>query len=43
MSAAVQKPTTKKFQGGERTVPHHSQKASKYYPVEDEAQPKKVR
>ncbi|WPG99624.1 60s ribosomal protein l6-a [Acrodontium crateriforme] len=36
-------PTTKKFQKGERTVPHASQKASKYYPAEDEAQPKKVR
>jgi len=34
---------TKKFQKGERTVPHPSQKASKYYPAEDEAQPKKAR
>jgi large subunit ribosomal protein L6e len=37
------KPTTKKFgKGGERSIPHHSQKASKYYPAEDVAQPKKV-
>ncbi|KAH7116079.1 60S ribosomal protein-like protein L6 [Dendryphion nanum] len=27
------KPTTKKFSKGERTVPHHSQKASKFYPA----------
>jgi large subunit ribosomal protein L6e len=33
---------TKKFGKGERTVPHHSQKAQKWYSVEDEAQPKKV-
>jgi hypothetical protein len=36
-------PTTKKYAKGERSVPHHSQKASKYYPAEDVAQPKKVR
>ncbi|KAK3634507.1 60S ribosomal protein L6 [Elasticomyces elasticus] len=36
-------PQTKKFQKGERTIPHASQKASKYYPAEDEAQPKKSR
>lgn len=35
-------PQTKKFQKGERTVPHHSQKAKKWYPVDDEKQPKKV-
>ncbi len=35
-------PQTKKFQKGERTVPHASQKASKYYPAEDEQQPRKV-
>ncbi|GAM41530.1 60S ribosomal protein [Talaromyces pinophilus] len=34
---------TKKFGKGERTIPHHSQKAQKWYPVDDEAQPKKVR
>jgi hypothetical protein len=33
---------TKKFGKGERTIPHHSQKAQKWYSVEDEAQPKKV-
>ncbi|KAF2645396.1 60S ribosomal protein L6-B [Massarina eburnea CBS 473.64] len=36
-------PTTKKFAKGERSIPHHSQKASKYYPAEDNAAPKKVR
>lgn len=36
------KPTTKKFSKGERSVPHHSQKASKFYPSEDVAVPKKV-
>lgn len=36
-------PTTKKFAKGERSVPHHSQKASKYYPADDAAVPKKVR
>jgi large subunit ribosomal protein L6e len=35
-------PTTKKFGKGERSVPHHSVKASKYYPAEDEKKPKKV-
>ncbi|KAF2764630.1 hypothetical protein EJ03DRAFT_18828 [Teratosphaeria nubilosa] len=34
---------TKKFQKGERTIPAASDKASKYYPAEDDAQPKKVR
>lgn len=33
---------TKKFGKGERIVPHPSQKAQKWYPVEDEPQPKKV-
>ncbi|KAF2734947.1 60S ribosomal protein L6-B [Polyplosphaeria fusca] len=37
------KPTTKKFGKGERSIPHSSQKASKYYPAEDVAGPKKVR
>jgi len=36
-------PQTKKFGKGERTVPHSSQKAKKWYPAEDEKQPKKVR
>jgi large subunit ribosomal protein L6e len=34
---------TKKFGKGERSIPHHSEKASKYYPADDVAQPKKVR
>ena len=33
---------TKKFGKGERTVPHHTQKAKKFYPAEDESKPKKV-
>ena len=33
---------TKKFGKGERTIPHHTQKAKKYYPAEDESRPKKV-
>ncbi|KAH0548191.1 hypothetical protein GP486_008090 [Trichoglossum hirsutum] len=33
----------KKFGKGEREVPHHTQKAKKWYPAEDESQPKKVR
>ncbi|KAL9109361.1 MAG: hypothetical protein Q9227_005991 [Pyrenula ochraceoflavens] len=37
------KPQTKKFGKGERTIPHHTQKASKWYPAEDEAQPRKAR
>lgn len=43
MSAADSTATTKKFGKGERSVPHHSQKASKFYPAYDEKQPKKVR
>ena len=39
MSAAGQ---TKKFGKGERTIPQPSQKAQKWYPVEDEPQLKKV-
>ncbi|KAI9757351.1 MAG: hypothetical protein M1815_001438 [Lichina confinis] len=35
--------TTKKVGKGERHIPHHTQKASKWYPAEDEAQPKKTR
>lgn len=34
--------TTKKFGKGERTVLHHTQKASRFYPAYDEPQPKKV-
>jgi len=37
------KPTTQKFSKGERSIPHHSQKASKYYPATDVAVLKKVR
>jgi len=37
------KPKTQKFSKGERSIPHHSQKASKYYPAEDAAVNKKVR
>ncbi|KAI9774463.1 MAG: hypothetical protein M1835_006035 [Candelina submexicana] len=37
------KSTTKKVGKGEREVPHHSQKAKKWYPAEDENKPKKVR
>jgi len=36
-------PTTQKFQKGERTITPASQKASKYYPAEDDAQPKQTR
>ncbi|KAF2102854.1 putative 60S ribosomal protein L6-B [Rhizodiscina lignyota] len=35
--------TKKTFAKGTREVPHHTQKAKKYYPAEDEPQPKKVR
>jgi hypothetical protein len=37
------KPETKKFGKGERSIPHHTQKASKYYPAVDVAVAKKVR
>ncbi|KAK5163825.1 ribosomal protein L6e-domain-containing protein [Cryomyces antarcticus] len=45
MSTQQEQPagTTKKFGKGEREVPHHSQKAPKYYPAEDESKPKKAR
>jgi large subunit ribosomal protein L6e len=33
----------KTFGKSTREVPHHSQKAKKWYPAEDEVQPKKVR
>jgi hypothetical protein len=39
MSATTQKKT---FGKSTREVPHHSQKAKKWYPAEDEAVPKKV-
>jgi large subunit ribosomal protein L6e len=45
MSASVEaaRPASKKkFGKGERVVPHHTQKAKKWYPAEDESQPKKV-
>jgi large subunit ribosomal protein L6e len=32
----------KKFGKTSRHVPHHTQKAKKWYPAEEEAQPKKV-
>lgn len=35
-------PTSKKFGKSTREVPHHSQKAQKWYPADDEAQPKAV-
>jgi len=34
---------TKKFGAGERKIPHHTEKAPKYYPAEDVAKPKTVR
>ncbi|KAL8967599.1 MAG: hypothetical protein Q9183_002838 [Haloplaca sp. 2 TL-2023] len=37
------KSQTKKFGKGEREIPHHSQKAKKFYPAEDESKPRKVR
>jgi hypothetical protein len=40
---ADNKPATKKFGKGERSIPHHTQKASKYYPAVDVAVAKKVR
>ncbi|KAH8910862.1 hypothetical protein BR93DRAFT_934435 [Coniochaeta sp. PMI_546] len=36
-------PTSKTFGKSTRSVPHHSEKASKWYPAYDEAQPRKVR
>jgi len=36
-------PTTKKFGKGERTVPHHSEKAPKYYPADNASAPRKSR
>ncbi|KAL8803469.1 MAG: hypothetical protein Q9182_003166 [Xanthomendoza sp. 2 TL-2023] len=34
---------TKRFGKGEREIPHHSRKAKKFYPAEEESKPKKVR
>jgi len=43
MSASTEvKPSTKKFGKTERTIPHHSEKAGKWYPAEDAAVSKKV-
>ena len=44
MSATLEatRPAKKKFGKGEREIPHHSQKAKKWYPVEDELKPRKV-
>lgn len=40
MSAKVE---SKKFGKGTRSVPHHSEKAQKWYPAEADAQARKVR
>ncbi|KAI9842783.1 MAG: 60S ribosomal protein L9 [Thelocarpon superellum] len=40
---AAQSSTKKKFGKGQREVPHHTQKAKKWYPAEDETQLKTVR
>lgn len=42
MSAKTE-PQTKKFGKSSRTVPHHSQKASKWYPAEDDSKPRVTR
>ena len=41
-NAPKTEPTTKKFGKGQRTVPHPTKKAQKFYPVEDAAKPRKV-
>ena len=41
-SDTKQEHKTKKFGKGERSIPHSSQKAKKFYPAEDEAKPRKV-
>jgi len=43
VAATEAQPSTKDFGKTQRTIPHHSQKASKWYPAEDESAPKKVR
>jgi large subunit ribosomal protein L6e len=43
LAAKAQHPHAEKtFGKSKRTVPHHSQKAKKYYPAEDEVHKKKV-
>ena len=42
-SSSTDGSNSKKFGKGERTVPHHSEKAPKYYPAVDEAVARKVR
>jgi hypothetical protein len=42
MSATEGNPVVKKFGAGERSVPHHSQKAKKWYSTSDDPAPKKV-
>lgn len=41
-SETKQEHKTKKFGKGERSIPHSSQKAKKFYPAEDEVKPRKV-
>jgi len=41
-SQKAPEPQIKKFGKGERKVPHHSDKASKYYPAEEAPKPKTV-
>ncbi|KAK3708866.1 60S ribosomal protein L6 [Vermiconidia calcicola] len=41
--SSEEKPQTKKFQKGERVIPTNTDKALKYYPAEDEGQPKRAR
>jgi len=43
MSAVKPASTTKKFQGKDRTVPHKSERAQRWYPAEDTKAPRKVR
>ena len=42
-AAAGPAATKKSFGKGSRNVPHHSTKAKRWYPAEDETTPKKVR
>jgi len=43
MSDSKPAPTTKKFGKSSRSVPHHTEKASRFYPAEDLAKQRKVR
>lgn len=43
MDKSTDRHNSKKFGKGERTVPHHTEKAPKYYPAVDVAVAKKVR